>query len=127
MVFLKCLDFADRYQGVGNNIFPLMVIEGPNEPSDMSVYLRIIADDFKKFGPQGQGFEVYDPSTNSTGCHKALLVELLGDTPARKKFGGFVGHGGHVACPYCVMNANTSVGYLIRYWKGFNAPVRVDV
>lgn len=53
VVFLKCLDFADRYQGGGSNIFPLMLIEGPQEPSDMTVYLRIIADEFKQLGPNG--------------------------------------------------------------------------
>ena len=32
VIFLKCLDFEDRFQGVGTNIFPLMILEGPKEP-----------------------------------------------------------------------------------------------
>ena len=56
-----------------------------------------------------------------------LLVGLLGDTPARTKFGGFVGHGGHVGCPYCVMNAVSCVGFRQSYWKGFHTPSSVHL
>ena len=89
--------------------------------------MRIIADEFNELGPQGPGFEVYDPSCNQTINHKAVLVGLLGDTPARTKFGGFVGHGGHVGCPYCVMNAVPCVGYRLSYWKGYSADVTVNL
>ena len=35
VVFLKCLDFEDRFQGVGTNVFPLMIIQGPKEPKNI--------------------------------------------------------------------------------------------
>ena len=55
VVFLKCLDFEDRFQGVATNVFPLMIIHGPKEPRNMQVYLRVVADDFAKYGPGTRG------------------------------------------------------------------------
>lgn len=127
VVFLKCLDFEDRFQGVATNIFPLMIIQGPKEPHNMVVYLRIVADEFKKFGPGSSGMRVLDSATNEEFNHIVVLGGILGDTPARQKFGGFAGHGAHLGCPYCVMNSTPVWGHRIRYWLGFSKPVAVDL
>lgn len=104
-----------------------MIIQGPKEPKSMQVYLRIIADEFRDFAPDKEGFLVRDSSTNEEIRHRVFLAGLLGDTPARTKFAGLVAHSGKLGCPYCVMNSQKAVGYRISYWKGYSDKVPVDL
>lgn len=55
---LKGLDLEDKYLGVKSNTVPLMLISGPKAPKNIAPLLRVIADEFNKFGPESTGMLV---------------------------------------------------------------------
>lgn len=125
---MKCLDFEDKYLGWGKNFFPLMIISGPKEPTCFAPYAKVIADEFKIFGPGTDGMQCQTISpARRTFQHGVLLGGMYGDTPARTKVGNFVGHSADLACVWCVMNSIPCVGYKIKYWKGYSDAVPVTV
>jgi len=79
------------------------------------------------YGPGTDGFVVTDGATGDRFNHKVVLGGILGDTPARQKFGGLAGHSARLGCPYCLMNSTAVAGYRQPYWLGFSQPVKVDI
>lgn len=132
VVFLRCddLDYVTRSKRQLH--VPIMVIPGPHQPDVSWIYMDLIANDFAKWGPDGDGYLVTPAIKASNGCiqrgapfrHKVLLSGIDGDTPAAQWVGQFVkSSNAYLSCFYCKFCGDYDGTQKKMVYGGYTTPV----
>jgi hypothetical protein len=110
LFLLRCDDLPGEVITQKRFCIPFMVIPGPNQPKSLDIYVELIADDFVSLQPrphgsldhQEYGLLVRDKDGQAEVRHYAVANGLHADTPARGKFGNFMGgSAAYLACNWC--------------------------
>jgi hypothetical protein len=131
VVFLRCDDLDYVTRSKRSLHVPIMVIPGPTQPDASWIYMDLIANDFAKWGPDGEGHLVIPAVQASNGCiqrgapfrHKVLLSGIDGDTPAAQWVGQFVkSSNSYLSCFYCKFCGQYDATQSKMVYGGFSVP-----
>ena len=82
-----------------SNLWPVVIIEGPKEPSHTLFLLEELCTEINNL--EEHGLLVYDSLTNTNICVHITLGPVIADTPANAKIGDHTAHAGYFACIAC--------------------------
>ncbi len=100
-VMATLLNLAPSERFKAKNMLLLSIIPGPNEPKDLTSFLRPFIDEVIDLSCKGRKmFEWWDGITRNV---RVRLLFVLGDLPAMKKLTHLKGYNGLVPCRYCTI------------------------
>lgn len=137
LVFLRCEDLPSQERTKREYHVPLMIIPGPQQPTDLDAYFNLILTEMREYGPGGPGLVVSPVSREADGSlvrlpptmHRVVLTTLYADTPARVKAGQFMkSASAYLACQFCWFagekaNTNAQVDNNATLFLGYNQSV----
>ena len=82
-----------------SNLWPVVIIEGPREPSHTLFLLEDLCTEINNL--EEHGLVVYDSLTNANIRVHVTLGPVIADTPANAKIGDHTAHAGYFACISC--------------------------
>jgi hypothetical protein len=98
-----------KERGKAWNMLLRGMVEGPKSPKSLQAYLHVIVDDLLTWNSSQP---VRDYTRGPTGpvfqCRVRVLA-VIGDFPAQAKVCNHVGVGGNCNCPFCLVQAVSSV------------------
>jgi hypothetical protein len=83
-----------------SNLWPVLVIEGPNEPLHTLFLLEELCTEINNL--ENDGILVFDSLTNTNLRVHVTLGPVIADTPANAKIGDHTAHTGYFACISCL-------------------------
>lgn len=109
IIGLRCPGLPYRLRGASSHIKPLLIISGPQEPTNMQPYLIDTVNFFADYGYNGRPYE-YDECRGEARdrfrvqeC--AWLLGAFGDSPFRAKLAAWLSHAAFLGCGYCEFEA----------------------
>ncbi|KAK9918436.1 hypothetical protein WJX75_004081 [Coccomyxa subellipsoidea] len=125
-VALRCADVPHVFRSIRDFCHLLVIIPGPDEPKSIDPYADEMFQDFKKYGPSGEGLEVVEHLKDAGGVvvpktlrHYVVLGGVYADTPAQRKLSKWMGHSAYLGCGHCMILGTWDHG---MYFQGYTEP-----